>query len=160
MPLPATVPRAISRSHLVSLYSAYLGASSRFASYNFRQYFLRRAREKFRVELPALLQTELLSQRSSEPIAAPASTSRTAAAGSTAPATTSSEEGDADLGELVLDGVDVAKLRDWYAEARKELGVLERASVMNRLYEAPRLVVEGAGKVMTTGGGGAGMEQA
>lgn len=51
-------------------------------------------------------------------------------------------------------------LRTWYDEALKELGVLARGSIVNRLYEAPKLVVEGRGRVMIVGGGGAGAEAA
>lgn len=36
------------------------------------------------------------------------------------------------------------KLRFWWSSSRDELSVLERASLMNQLFEAPKLVVEGA----------------
>ncbi|EGG07095.1 uncharacterized protein MELLADRAFT_35661 [Melampsora larici-populina 98AG31] len=50
-------------------------------------------------------------------------------------------------------------LQKWWKDSIKELMVLERASVMNRLYEAPKLVVEGEGRFIVAAGGGAGMEQ-
>lgn len=151
-PLSSAVPASITRPHLVSLYAAYLRASSRFASYNFRSYFLRRSREKFRTELPAFL-TGLSASSST------AGQLSTAEKGSALDKRLANARGGPPE-EAGLEQVDPKKLREWYLEARRELGVLERAAVMNRMYEAPKLVVEGAGKVMTTGGGGAGMEQA
>lgn len=50
------------------------------------------------------------------------------------------------------------RLREWYRESLTELGVMARSAVVNRMYEAPKLVVEGRGRVMVSGGGGAGAE--
>lgn len=53
-----------------------------------------------------------------------------------------------------------SRLREWYAQSLSELAVMARAAIVNRMYEAPKLVVEGIGRVMATGGGGAGAEAA
>ncbi|KAG0150588.1 hypothetical protein CROQUDRAFT_38028 [Cronartium quercuum f. sp. fusiforme G11] len=117
-----TVPKLISRQHISALQSIYLTTSSQFASYNFREYFLRRSNLKFQQDLPQLV--------------------------------------DVSGSELATDDLSQDKLRKWWKESVEELEVLQRASVMNRLYEAPKLVVEGAGRIRVAGGGGAGMEQA
>jgi LYR motif-containing protein 4 len=126
--LPAAMPppSPITRQHLLSLYTQFLRASNSFASYNFRHYFVRHTRHKFRVELPQLLGVQSSISGSSKYEPTPES---------------------------------VEKLRAWWNGAEKDLAQLKRSAVVNGMYQAPRLVVEGRGKVMTSGGGGAGMEQ-
>ncbi|POW12561.1 hypothetical protein PSTT_04298 [Puccinia striiformis] len=68
-------------SHIRTLEASFIAASSRFGSYNFREYFSRKVRHN--------------------------------------------------------DSID-------------ELAVLERASIMNRLFEAPKLVVEGAANIRSS----------
>lgn len=59
--------------------------------------------------------------------------------------------------------MDAEKLKAFYETAKKDLEVLRRAALMNRMYEGERLVVEhpqliigggGAGAEASTGGGG------
>jgi hypothetical protein len=119
-------PNPITRQHLLSLYTQFLRASNQFDSYNFRHYFVRHTRHKFRVELPQLLNVQPSVSGSSKFEPTPES---------------------------------VEKLRGWWTEAEKDLEVLKRSAIINRMYQAPRLVVEGRGRIMTDGGGGAGMEQ-
>jgi hypothetical protein len=126
-PYPTMAPPSpITRKHLLSLYTQFLRASNSFASYNFRHYFVRHTRHKFRVELPQLLGVQPSMSGSPKYEPTPGS---------------------------------VEKLRGWWTEAEKDLAQLKRSAVINRMYLAPQLVVEGRGKVMATGGGGAGMEQ-
>ncbi|BGP06749.1 hypothetical protein JCM10049v2_002573 [Rhodotorula toruloides] len=138
----------ITRAHLLALYKEELRVAHSFASYNFKQYFLRRTRNKFRTELPALLDASYASpalapsSSSSSPAAPEASTSPTPASPSAEGAGRTPEE----------------RLRDWYTESLGELAVMARAAIVNKMYEAPKLVVEGRGKVMAVGGGGAGVE--
>lgn len=51
---------------------------------------------------------------------------------------------------------DEERLRVFYATARKDLDVLRRAALMNRMYEGEKLVVERPRLIV--GGGGAGAE--
>ncbi|KZT60007.1 hypothetical protein CALCODRAFT_492997 [Calocera cornea HHB12733] len=100
---------APTRSQVLGLYTTMLRTSRTFASYNFRNYFIRRTKEKFREH-----------------------------ANETNP----------------------AKVSELYQDGMKELEVLRRAAVVNRLYEGPKLVVEKErlGRAAGLGGGGAGME--
>jgi hypothetical protein len=79
------------RQNILSLYSSLLRTSRSFASYNFRTYFERSTRRKFREHA-----------KESDP---------------------------ATIAVLYKDGLE-------------ELAVLRRAALVNRLYEAPKLVVE------------------
>lgn len=54
----SSVPAQIKQHHLASLHSSFLNASSRFSSYNFREYFIRRSNQKFQDELPKLIGTK------------------------------------------------------------------------------------------------------
>lgn len=141
---------AITRTHLLALYKEELRVAHSFASYNFKQYFLRRTRNKFRTELPALLDASYAS-----PASAPSSSTSTSspaapeASTSSAPSILSAEAAGRTPEE---------RLRDWYTESLGELSVMARAAIINKMYEAPKLVVEGRGKVMAVGGGGAGAE--
>ncbi|GAA6059449.1 hypothetical protein JCM10212_005388 [Sporobolomyces blumeae] len=135
----------ISRTHLVALYKEHLRVANSFASYNFKQYFLRRSRDKFRAELPALLD-EAYNPTPSSSSSSSASTSALSPTDARAPAPTTST------------ATREERLREWYQESLKELGVMARSAIVNGMYEAPKLVVEGRGNVMATGGGGAGAE--
>lgn len=134
-----------------------------FASYNFREYFVRRTKYKFKSELPALLDPSYsspISTTSSTPdkinttpppsgeetqsIYAPTSTP--SAADTSATTTSGSGETTPEL-----------RLREWYTATVEDLVVMSRAALVNRMYEGPKLVVE-MQKGIITGGGGAGAE--
>ncbi|GAA5821262.1 hypothetical protein JCM11251_004540 [Rhodosporidiobolus azoricus] len=142
----------ISRTHLLALYKEQLRVAHSFASYNFKQYFLRRTRTKFRTELPALLDSAYAApSASSSSTFPPSSSSSSPSTSAAAPSTsTSSVEPSGRTPE--------ERLRDWYSESLSELAVMARSAIVNGMYEAPKLVVEGRGKVMAVGGGGAGAE--
>jgi hypothetical protein len=125
--LPSAIRRAITRSHLSSLQSAYASTASSFQSYNFREYFERVANRKFNIELQGIIGQ--------------------------------SPHSDGDLLEL-LDEQGKQALKKWWETAHKDLETWKRSSVVNNLFIAPKLVVEGAANLMSAGGGGAGMEQA
>jgi hypothetical protein len=153
----------ITRNHLIALYREELRVAHSFSSYNFKQYFIRRTRDKYRTELPALLDGAYSSSSSG------GESGKAAAAASTSAAVQSSDDGSiysptksqaspaAGSSSSSL-STESSRLRDWYAESLSELAVMARAAIVNRMYEAPRLVVEGIGRVMATGGGGAGAE--
>lgn len=144
--VPATT--SITRTHLLALYKEQLRIAHSFPSYNFKQYFLRRTRNKFRTELPALLDSAYAAPSSSSLPSSSSSSSSTpvpsptAALGSTEHPARTQED----------------RLREWYAESLSELAVIARSAIVNSMYEAPKLVVEGRGRIMATGGGGAGAE--
>ncbi|BGO90306.1 hypothetical protein NBRC10512_004123 [Rhodotorula toruloides] len=137
----------ITRTHLLALYKEELRVAHSFASYNFKQYFLRRTRNKFRTELPALLDASYAS------VSAPSSSSSSPAAPEASPSSTPASSSAEEAGRTSEE-----RLRDWYTESLGELAVMARAAIVNKMYEAPKLVVEGRGKVMVVGGGGAGVE--
>ncbi|KAF8311927.1 uncharacterized protein EI90DRAFT_3094998 [Cantharellus anzutake] len=93
------------RKATLSLYRGMIRASRSFASYNFRLYFIRNTRAKFR-----------LAAVESDP----------------------------------------ARTKMAYDELSRELAVLKRAAVVNRLFEGPKLIIEKPKVII--GGGGAGME--
>ncbi|GAA6052366.1 hypothetical protein JCM3770_000207 [Rhodotorula araucariae] len=138
---PATT---ISRTHLLALYKEQLRVAHSFGSYNFREYFLRRTRNKFRAELPALLDAAY----------APSATS------SSAPQASTSRASATDVHDVAESAGQTPeeRLRAWYTESLGELAVMARAAIVNNMYEAPKLVIEGRGRVMAVGGGGAGAE--
>lgn len=127
--LPSAVRRAITRSHLSSLQSAYASTASSFQSYNFREYFERLANRKFNLELQGII------------------------------GKSTSNEGGGDLLES-LDEQGKQALKKWWETAHKDLETWKRSSVVNNLFIAPKLVVEGAANLMSAGGGGAGAEAA
>jgi len=128
--LPSAIRRAITRSHLSSLQSAYASTASSFQSYNFREYFERVANRKFNLELQGII----------------------------GQSSTSNSDG----GDLLesLDEQGKQALKKWWETAHKDLETWKRSSVVNNLFIAPKLVVEGAGNLMIQGGGGAGAEMA
>lgn len=150
----------ITRTHLLALYKEQLRVAHSFPSYNFKEYFIRRTRNKFRTELPHLLDSAYA------PAAIASSSSSSSPSSSTPSAPAESAESDsiyAPTGASAAVAAEAAttpeaRLRQWYGETLAELAVMARAAVVNRLYEAPKLVVEGKGRVMVTGGGGAGAE--
>ncbi|GAA6038874.1 hypothetical protein JCM8097_000546 [Rhodosporidiobolus ruineniae] len=157
----AALPRAlrlspstqISRTHLLALYKEQLRVAHSFQSYNFKQYFLRRTRDKFRTELPALLDTAYTSPSSASSSALPASS-----AASASPSTSRAPSADVRATDEPSARTPEDRLREWYTESLGELAVMARAAIVNNMYEAPKLVVEGRGRVMAVGGGGAGVE--
>lgn len=124
---------AITRTAIASLHSSYNQAAQSFQSYNFREYFLRLGDRKFGKELEGIV-------------------------GSSASSQSSSQQQQQDDLTSQLDSTQREGLQAWYNKQVKDLETLKRAAVVNSLYIAPRLVVEGRGNVMTEGGGGAGME--
>ncbi|GAA6002247.1 hypothetical protein JCM10207_003145 [Rhodosporidiobolus poonsookiae] len=139
----------ITRTHLLALYKEQLRVAHSFQSYNFKQYFLRRTRSKFRTELPALLDSAYANPSAPSP----------SSSSSAAPVPSSSSTPAADLANPEPSArTPEDRLRDWYTESLGELAVMARAAIVNGMYEAPKLVVEGRGNVMAVGGGGAGAE--
>ncbi|GAA96591.1 uncharacterized protein L969DRAFT_88051 [Mixia osmundae IAM 14324] len=116
------MPR-ITSTQIRQLRSEYMQTASSFSSYNFKEYFVRRAEHKFDNELPMIL----------------------------------SGKG----GDMLADDIPQEKMETvlaWYQRAEKDLKQLKRSAIMNQMYEAPKLVVEGLGRMNATGGGGDGME--
>ena len=147
---PSIIRSQVTRSALSSLQSSYVHAAQSFQTYNFREYFLRLSARKFSTELDAILGAGVV---------------KLPAVASTRSNPLESDEGagraPADGSEDLLAGLEPAKqeeLKRWLDRAHKDLEQWMRASVVNNLFIAPKLVVEGAGTMMTDGGGGAGME--
>lgn len=152
--------RPITRAHILALYKEQLRVAHSYSAYNFRHYFIRRARHQFRVELPALVEAAASAASTSAPsssIDSPTSAAKEEENSIYAPITSTPTSSSTSVSTLTSSE---QVLRTWYDEALKELGVLARGSIVNRLYEAPKLVVEGRGRVMIVGGGGAGAEAA
>lgn len=151
---------AITRTHLLALYKEELRVAHSFGSYNFKQYFIRRARHKFRTELPALLDAAYANSSSASTASASASASSSSSSASPAASAPAARTDSSS----VAPSTDAAartpedRLREWYAESLSELAVMARSALINSMYEAPKLVVEGKANVMTGGGGGAGAE--
>lgn len=119
------------------------------SNYNFRTYFLRRSRDLFRSNLLPPSQAALSSPFSSEASATtPASpgtlTSPVPSILSSAPPSSEKQ-------------TDAQRVAAFYQTAVKDLQVLRRAAVTNRMYQGERLVVEKP-QLFVSGGGGAGME--
>lgn len=176
----AALPRAlkispstpINRTHLLALYKEQLRVANSFSSYNFRQYFVRRTKDKFRLEVPALL--DAVEQHDEGALAAGGKegvvealkqAAKEAAPKEAAPAEDASIYSPTSTPLPAASATDAASsnspqdaLREWYTESLSELAVLARSAIVNQMYEAPRLVVEGVGQVIATGGGGAGQE--
>lgn len=106
----------LSRTGIRSLHDSFLKVSQSFASYNYREYFVRKTNHRFETELPSLLQRF-------------------------------GEEGGREAREKAL--------RPWFEEAERDLAQLKRAAIVNRMFEAPKLVVEGPGLDTVQAGGGA-----
>lgn len=164
----------ITRNHLLSLYKEQLRVANSYSSYNFKHYFIRRARYKFKVELPSILSATTNSTTSTTNSSLPSpSTTQTSSSktesseepsiyapiSSSSSSSSSMTKSTSSTNEILptLTPQEI-RLREWYEESLSELAILARGSLVNRLYEAPKLVVEGRGRVMVVGGGGAGME--
>lgn len=120
-------------AQIQQLYKSTLTAAGRFASYNYRTHFLRRADEVFRPVIASMEnqgKTDLKSSPSTAEKTAPDSRS-------------------------VSQQVDLSQ---FYEEHTKELEVLQRAAEVNRAFKGDKLVVEHPRLI--TSGGGAGMEAA
>ncbi|GAA5967259.1 hypothetical protein JCM11641_000493 [Rhodosporidiobolus odoratus] len=144
----------INRTHLLALYKEQLRVAHSFASYNFKQYFLRKTRSKFRTELPALLDSAYAA-----PSSVSSSTLPSASSSSQPPTPSTSRAASSNVDSAELAGrTPEERLREWYTDSLSELAVMARAAIVNGMYEAPKLVVEGRGRVMAVGGGGAGAE--
>lgn len=146
--------RTITRSALASLHSNYVRTAQSFQSYNFREYFLRVAERKFSEDLERIVGPSVTKKLSLPSIA---STS-TSAPPSSSSSSSSQEDSQDILGSLSQE--EQKKLKEWLSRSEQDLEQWKRASIVNNLFQAPRLVVEGKGNMMTSGGGGAGMEAA
>ena len=148
--IPTFARRQITRSSLSALQSSYAHAAQSFQTYNFREYFLRLSARKFSTDLDAILGPGIVQL---PPIASNASNPlESLDKAGTAPA-----DGSEDL-LANLEPEKKEKFQQWWDRANKDLEQWRRASVVNNLFIAPKLVVEGAATVMVQGGGGAGME--
>ncbi|KAK0525482.1 hypothetical protein OC835_005595 [Tilletia horrida] len=149
---------APSRAQILQLYRRYLSTSQSFASYNFRTYFLRRSRDMFRSALLPQSQATASSPFSkaadATAPAVPAGLVRSPApfGSASAVARASGKEAEAEGAGLSQE----EKVARFYERAVKELDVLRRAAIMNRLYQGEQLVVEKPRLII--GGGGSGAE--
>ncbi|OAV96134.1 hypothetical protein PTTG_26468 [Puccinia triticina 1-1 BBBD Race 1] len=100
----------LQQQHIRSLEASFIAASSQFGSYNFREYFTRKTTQKFSEQLPRVLGTSQIDDKT--------------------------------LAQI--DPKTQQDLHAWWSSSLDELAVLQRASVMNKLFEAPKLVVENA----------------
>jgi len=139
-----SLPSRVTRSTLSNLYSTYRQTAQSFQSYNFREYFLRVSDRKFGEELGEVLggSSKLDLKALAESSAATSSSSSSAEEDLLASVSQEQKE----------------RFKAWWSDAHKDLEQLKRSAVVNSLFIAPRLVVEGRGNVMTEGGGGAGVE--
>ncbi|CAO1623898.1 unnamed protein product [Parajaminaea phylloscopi] len=160
---------APSRAQILGLYRNYLATAQSFSSYNFRTYFLRRSRDLFRSTLlpPAAAATSSPFSKagsqtgpaSPSTLSSPTPSILTAAAdtaNASAPLSAGPESGKAAPQSDTTP--DAEKLRIFYDTAVKDLEVLRRAALMNRMYEGEKLVVERPQLII--GGGCAGAEAA
>lgn len=151
----------ITQKHIVALYKEQLRVANSFSSYNFKQFFLRKTKDKFRSQLPSILAPSATLVSSSSSALPTPSTSTSSA--SSSPREVEAAEPESIYaptgGPQTLLAVSSAagatpeeRLREWYRESLDELAVLARSAVVNRLYEVPRLVVEGKGRVIPQAG--------
>ena len=143
--------RTITRSALASMHSNYVRTAQSFQSYNFREYFLRVAERKFSDDLERIVGSSVIGKLSLPSI------SSTSTSNPSAQASPSSSEDSKDLLQS-LSQDEQKKLAEWWNRSEQDLEQWKRASIVNNLFQAPRLVVEGKGIMQTQGGGGAGME--
>jgi hypothetical protein len=137
-------------------------AAGSFGSYNFREYFLRLADRKFNEELPSIIGQQTYQKLSLQPASKVYSSLSSGQQGSSSSASASQQSsppGEEDTDILAsLPEEQKARLQEWWATANNDLEVWKRSSIVNNLYAAPRLVVEGEGNLSVEGGGGGGME--
>lgn len=137
-------------------------AAGSFGSYNFREYFLRLADRKFNEELPSIIGQQTYQKLSLQPASKVYSSLSSGQQGSSSSASASQQS--SPPGEEATDILaslpeeQKARLQEWWATANNDLEVWKRSSIVNNLYAAPRLVVEGEGNLSVEGGGGGGME--
>ncbi|PLW11492.1 hypothetical protein PCANC_03680 [Puccinia coronata f. sp. avenae] len=115
------LPGQLQQQHIRTLEASYEAASQRFGSYNFREYFARKARQKFDEQLPRVLGCTNKKNNNNH-----------------------HKVDDELLSRANMSTDQRARLLAWWQASLDELAVLERASIMNRLFEAPKLVVEQA----------------
>ncbi|WFD29945.1 hypothetical protein MSPP1_000959 [Malassezia sp. CBS 17886] len=116
------------REQLLALYRQHMNAARSFASYNFREYFLRRTRDKFR---GALSPGDTEVSKNMQESAAALSRVPTAGPGSLKLRPQTQQE-----------PMSAEQLAAFFQHAKEELKVLQRAAVTNMMYEGDRLVVE------------------
>lgn len=131
-------------------------AAGSFGSYNFREYFLRLADRKFHEELSSIVGQQTYQKLSFPPASKVYSSLSSGQQSQQQQSSTPGEE-DTDLLASLPDE-QKARLQEWWNRANNDLEVWKRSSVVNNLYAAPRLVVEGEGNIAVEGGGGDGME--
>ena len=146
--------RTITRGALSTLHSNYVRTAQSFQSYNFREYFLRVAERKFSDDLERIVGSNVVGSNVVGKLSLP-SISSTSTSNASAPA--SSQEDSTDL-LASLSQEEQKKLAEWWNRSESDLEQWKRASIVNNLFQAPRLVVEGKGNMSVSGGGGAGME--
>ncbi|KAK9898226.1 hypothetical protein P389DRAFT_30699 [Cystobasidium minutum MCA 4210] len=159
--MASQVPRNISRRALTGLHTSMARAAGSFGSYNFREYFLRLADRKFNDELSSIIGQQSYQKLSLQPASKiyTSLASSSSAASSSNSQQQSSPPGEEDTDLLAtLPEEQKARLQEWWNKANNDLEVWKRSSIVNNLYAAPRLVVEGEGNLAVEGGGGAGME--
>lgn len=134
-------------------------AAGSFGSYNFREYFLRIADRKFNKELSSIIGQQTYKKLSLPPAAKDYIFQSSSSSSSQSASQQSSPPGEEDTDLLAtLPEEQKARLQEWWNKANNDLEVWKRSSIVNNLYAAPKLVVEGEGNVTVEGGGGAGME--
>jgi hypothetical protein len=164
--ISATTP--ITRNHVLALYKEQLTVAQSFSSYNFREYFVRRTKDRFRSELPSLLDAAyssssiegsaalkaLATDAGGDGVGSVISSNSTASTStpdllSTTPESTESAESiyapttTATSSSIALGTTPEDRLREWYGATLDELAIMTRAAFVNRMYEGPKLVVEG-----------------
>ncbi|KAK4700447.1 LYR motif-containing protein 4, partial [Phenoliferia sp. Uapishka_3] len=145
----------ITRTHLLALYREQLRIANSFESYNFKTFFVRKTQDKFRTQLPSLLDSAYSGPSTSTKSSlyntneSPAEEPDSIYAPTSTPVSTT---------QATTEATPETRLREWYAEALSDLGVMARSAIVNRLYEAPKLVIETSRGASIQGGGGAGAE--
>ncbi|CAO1637133.1 unnamed protein product [Jaminaea pallidilutea] len=146
------------RAQILGLYRQYLATAQSFSSYNFRTYFLRRSRDLFR---STLLPPQQAAASSPFSKAGDQTTPASPSTLTSPPPPVLSNDGSS-LSSPPSDASNphgsesTDKLKAFYATALKDLEVLRRAALTNRMYEGEKLVVERPQLII--GGGGAGQE--
>lgn len=141
------------------------------SSYNFRTYFLRRSHDLFRSNLlppsQAATSSPYSKAGSSTTTASPpsltsptpsilSSGSGSSSSSSSSPLTAPPPSGATNPQGEGAGSASAEKIKAFYETAVKDLEVLKRAALMNRMYEGEKLVVERPQLIV--GGGGAGAE--
>ncbi|WFD48420.1 hypothetical protein GLX27_003090 [Malassezia furfur] len=114
---------APTRQQLLALYRQHLSAARSFTAYNFREYFVRRTRDRFRAHLFPESSDQAKSVHASASALANVATSNSG-------------------GVRPMEPLSGERLAEFYRTAREELKVLQRAAIVNMMYSSDRLVVE------------------